>query len=618
MMKRFCFLFALKFLLISAFAATATIPYVDVTFSALPVDGNTVTINGNARTFKTTVSSPSSQVLIGATAADTAQNYFTQVRLYPYDFCNSSGPHGTTVKVWGNLSASMTASKTGAWGTVTVQSQNADAFTFQVSLLAIDSALRAPRANTLLTNLQDMATITLAANSAFMANFANLSTAQTINGAKTFPGANVYSNASQLFALGFVSNTVLTNIPIANVGTLIATTNLAAKNVYVTNGTPFIYLVSTVGPTDSHKTYVYSAPTEFAIQFQDDASTTFSNVFQIGRSGNAGTLATFTVPVVAPLFTGIFTGSATNSVLHATSLFADTSWMRGIVTISNAVPELSFYDTNGAANAKWWRMRGESTGFTFSIPSDDGTDNSAHYIMTVSRPGDGITGADALVSFIARAEFQNGLEISTGNLLTPDVMLAGSGLIVGDYSTSMPSGLIGAYFFDGTAPAADPATGFGFWSQSGNLLYRSSAASEGSGQANHVHNRQDAVFGSGTDYTLTASTAAIDFGTTDPRITLPTEGTYEIIADVAYFTGTTASDSYRFKLRNETLSADLTGSDFETTQFGTTAVETTAHLVGTVSTGSPSNVIAIWGHNNTGARGTVRSARTRIRYVRLY
>lgn len=60
------------------------------------------------------------------------------------------------------------------------------------------------------------------------------------------------------------------------------------------------------------------------------------------------------------------------------------------------------------------------------------------------------------------------------------------------------------------------------------------------------------VYATGTAYTLTASSAALDFGTTDPNLTIATTGTYLIIANVGVkYNGATyvAAQTVTFKLR---------------------------------------------------------------------
>jgi hypothetical protein len=86
---------------------------------------------------------------------------------------------------------------------------------------------------------------------------------------------------------------------------------------------------------------------------------------------------------------------------------------------------------------------------------------------------------------------------------------------------------------------------------------------------------QKSVVASGSAYTLTATPAALDFGTTDPAITLDAAGTYLIFASAkSNYVGATfaASKTMTIKLRRtNNTAADLTGG---TVTIGTDIVTT--------------------------------------------
>lgn len=78
-------------------------------------------------------------------------------------------------------------------------------------------------------------------------------------------------------------------------------------------------------------------------------------------------------------------------------------------------------------------------------------------------------------------------------------------------------------------------------------------------------NNINQVVASGTVYTLTTSYAALDFGTTDPVLTITNAGTYAIYVEVqTSLVGTTATtQTVSFKLRRtNNTAADLSGSTF--------------------------------------------------------
>lgn len=188
--------------------------------------------------------------------------------------------------------------------------------------------------------------------------------------------------------------------------------------------------------------------------------------------------------------------------------------------------------------------------------------------------------------------------------------IGNAGVGVTSFATSLAKGLqIGG----STAPSADPSSSFAIWADTGQFCYRTSAASEGAGQTNRVHNRTETVVGAGTAYSLTGSSAAVDFGTTDPSIALPTAGTYLLIAEL-HLTSNVGGDEIHFKFRNTTDSSDV-GSDrhLDAPVAGGHVLATMAETVTITAT----KTVALYAYNATAARGTVEAATTNIRYVRL-
>ena len=171
-------------------------------------------------------------------------------------------------------------------------------------------------------------------------------------------------------------------------------------------------------------------------------------------------------------------------------------------------------------------------------------------------------------------------------------------------------------FTNSTTITSDPASGARVSVSSGELIYRTSASSEGAGQINRIHNRGAEVVGSGANYSLTASTAAVDFGGTDPDInTLPSAGTYLITAVVNCTAGSSANDVYNFKLYNVTGAADIANSAQSVSYAANDIFQVTIQSIVTV-TGA--DRIRLYGHNSTAARGTVNATQTKLTYVRLY
>lgn len=123
------------------------------------------------------------------------------------------------------------------------------------------------------------------------------------------------------------------------------------------------------------------------------------------------------------------------------------------------------------------------------------------------------------------------------------------------------------------------------------------------------------VVGGTTDYTFTGAYAKIDFGTTDLEATLTTPGTYLFICQIVMTTSGGGTDTFGLKLFNSTLAADVANSEktFEV-ESGDRDLMT---IVTLVTTSTPSEVIQIYGVNNTAARGTAFYAESNMIYVRL-
>lgn len=123
------------------------------------------------------------------------------------------------------------------------------------------------------------------------------------------------------------------------------------------------------------------------------------------------------------------------------------------------------------------------------------------------------------------------------------------------------------------------------------------------------------IVGAGSNYTLTTSWARIDFGTTDADLTLPTAGTYLLIAQVQYTPDASgAADSVRFTLHNATDTLDI-GTVRRAS--GVASAPCTVPIMETVTVAAASKVIRILAINDTANRGTITSTGTTLHYIRI-
>lgn len=123
----------------------------------------------------------------------------------------------------------------------------------------------------------------------------------------------------------------------------------------------------------------------------------------------------------------------------------------------------------------------------------------------------------------------------------------------------------------------------------------------------------------GTNYTLTNTSVAVDFSTTIAEVLLPTAGTYLITAsvDLLGLAGAAAGDFIELKLRNITDSADLDGSLKQTTNMAPNRKLTVALLPVPLVTVGANRTIRLYGRAATGGNYQAVAARTSITYVKV-
>lgn len=129
------------------------------------------------------------------------------------------------------------------------------------------------------------------------------------------------------------------------------------------------------------------------------------------------------------------------------------------------------------------------------------------------------------------------------------------------------------------------------------------------------------VQGAGTNYSLTTSSARIDFGTTDPLIVLPTSGEYLLAANVSYLFSTvalSAGDNTECFFRNVTDSIFVPAADLPTwaNPSATLTIRGSTYMTALITI-TVSTTIELWAVNFNGARGVVEASLTSIKYIRL-
>jgi hypothetical protein len=200
-MKRLISILFLALSILPTFAVdriTATL-----TLTNTPSAGNTFTVNGDARTWAASVTTPATEILIGASIGASKTNQYLQIAATPYAGGLALGQSGTNViTLTAQPGGALAASLTGAWGSIAYSTQTVStAWTVRVPMTSAEPTLtqRTNIASLLSTDLSTFSTNPIAAAAVVMENFVNRSTAQTVSGAKVFDSLVTFTNDTQFY-----------------------------------------------------------------------------------------------------------------------------------------------------------------------------------------------------------------------------------------------------------------------------------------------------------------------------------------------------------------------------------------------------------------------------------
>jgi hypothetical protein len=173
-------------------AATRKVLQIDV--STNPSNNDTLVINGATRTWKTSVTTPATQIAIAATAALSKTKLFLQIAANPY-----SGPlilqsvDADSIKLTAQVDGALTYSQTGTtWATFTLSTLTVvSAYNVRMPITVEPAATQLVIANDLVSAIR-VATYMFGSADAHMGNFASLTGTQTVTG-KTLQTGNIDS-----------------------------------------------------------------------------------------------------------------------------------------------------------------------------------------------------------------------------------------------------------------------------------------------------------------------------------------------------------------------------------------------------------------------------------------
>ena len=154
-----------------------------VTVTAAPANNDTLTVNGTTRTWKTSVTVPSTQISVGANIGASKTNLFNQITAYTFTGPLTIGQSSTNVvTLRGQPAQSMTVSASGSWATITYATNTVtDTYAVRVPITSEPTATqRTNIASLLLTSIGDYATNSFTKTTAFQ-NFSDTASSQTLS-----------------------------------------------------------------------------------------------------------------------------------------------------------------------------------------------------------------------------------------------------------------------------------------------------------------------------------------------------------------------------------------------------------------------------------------------------
>jgi len=126
------------------------------------------------------------------------------------------------------------------------------------------------------------------------------------------------------------------------------------------------------------------------------------------------------------------------------------------------------------------------------------------------------------------------------------------------------------------------------------------------------------VTGGPTDYVMTITYAKVDFGANDLEVTLPTAGTYLVIAQIGGVQNSGATREWDFKLYNSTTAADITQSETFSSVVDGGLIPHQRWVISLVTTLAANDVIQLYARSSSATvTQTVNVLGSAMMYVKL-
>lgn len=432
-MKRF-FSAALLLLAIALPAAADQIITATITVTNAPtVNGETITVNGDTRTWTNSVVFPATQILTNTTIGGSATNMYLAIAAARFaNLSLAQLTNGITLQTAPNGPLSVSLSS--GWGLVTLTTN----FLTNTIVLRLPITVELPAVQTnlatLLAQALESSTYSISGGAPFLTNYVGLTNTQTITGRKFFTSA-VFTN--ELSTNGFYSNPTFTNG--VNYGAGIQSRSAPGGGEQFGNGA--------------------STTTASGTAVGDGASTTGSNASALGYSsqvvGNNGTAIGAFATTAGQNSTGVGEAATANTD-YATAL--------GTQTFATGTNSLAAGQGAAAAGLNSTAIgQGSSASFNNSTALGQGAATTATNQVMIGKSGQSILVAGVLqASSISNAVFASTNNFPTGSdisyqryALSTLANGNNAGVIVGTNIFCELSGPTGAFTINGIAGGRD-------------------------------------------------------------------------------------------------------------------------------------------------------------------
>ena len=291
-------------------AANLITASVSITNAAGTTNGQTITVNGDVRTWTNSVVNSLKQVLTNATPAGAKTNLYLALGLAPFSQVTLGNLGSTNLSLSGVSGLAMAVTLSAGWGTVTYSTQAVTSLlTVRVPISGEASGGAATNiASFLVQGQNDLSTNSFFENSITVQNLVGRTNVQTISGNKVFTGSSNYFASLHASPLFESDQTVVNLVGLTNDQTIAGSKQLTnagglfqgvvsnspdiGGNIYrMTNGV--IWTTKLASPTSSNLVNygnAISSPSATAVfseQFGSGASASAAGGAAFGRSSHA-------------------------------------------------------------------------------------------------------------------------------------------------------------------------------------------------------------------------------------------------------------------------------------------------------------------------------------------